>query len=243
MNVYEKYRFSLRKNSVFRVASVLNQAKGIDAFMKLINVDEECPEIFYVFIGLGSSIYSKINYHNYKLNNLLVSGGFKNLEISNIDINDFIKGNVIYAPFVPNPTPFYSPTSHLMNVINSYQVEYILEFYRKKEYPSRFSCLYAFGDYESCEKANKLYPKMFDLSKVKIQVGTTVVTPTITWKQESNESKQIIYKMTLTNIISDGELKVVFEDGFVTDIATNNNQKNNISWKQFSVTLSVWAQQ
>lgn len=167
MNVYEKYRFSLRKNSVFRVVSVLNQAKGIDAFMKLINVDEECPEIFYVFIGLGSSIYSKINYHNYKLNNLLVSGGFKNLEISNIDINDFIKGNVIYAPFVPNSTPFYSPTSHLMNVINSYQVEYILEFYRKKEYPSRFSCLYAFGDYESCEKANKLYPKMFDLSKVK----------------------------------------------------------------------------
>ena len=88
MNVYEKYRFSLRKNSVFRVVSVLNQAKGIDAFMKLINVDEECPEIFYVFIGLGSSIYSKINYHNYKLNNLLVSGGFKNLEISNIDITN-----------------------------------------------------------------------------------------------------------------------------------------------------------
>ncbi|MDO5002871.1 MAG: hypothetical protein Q4E39_01400 [bacterium] len=135
--------------------------------MKLINMDENCPKVFYVFIGLGNSIYSKINYHNYKLNNSLISGGFKNLEISNIDINDFIMGNITYAPFIPNSTTFLSPTSHLMNVINSYQVEYILEFYRKQEYPSRFSCLYAFGDYESCEKASRLYPKMFDLSKVK----------------------------------------------------------------------------
>lgn len=135
--------------------------------MKLINMDEDCPKVFYVFIGLGSSIYSKINYHNYKINNSLISGGFKNLEISNIDINDFIMGNITYAPFIPNSTTFLSPTSHLMNVINSYQVEYILEFYRKQEYPSRFSCLYAFGDYESCEKASRLYPRIFDLSKVK----------------------------------------------------------------------------
>ena len=135
--------------------------------MKLINMDEDCPKVFYVFIGLGNSIYSKINYHNYKLNNSLISGGFKNLEISNIDINDFIMGNITYAPFIPNSTTFLSPTSHLMNVINSYQVEYILEFYRKQEYPSRFSCLYAFGDYESCEKASRLYPRIFDLSKVK----------------------------------------------------------------------------
>lgn len=135
--------------------------------MKLINMDEDCPKVFYVFIGLGNSIYSKMNYYNYKLNNSLISGGFKNLEISNIDINDFIMGNIIYAPFIPNSTTFLSPTSHLMRVINSYQVEYILEFYRKREYPSRFSCLYAFGDYESCEKASKLYPKIFELSKVK----------------------------------------------------------------------------
>lgn len=130
-------------------------------------MDEECPETFYIFIGLGDTIYSKINYHNYLLNKMLISGGFRNLEISNIDINDFIKGNITYAPFVPNKTTFYSPTSHMMKVINSYQTEYILEFHRKKEYPSRFSCLYAFGDYESCEKASKLYPKIFDLSKVK----------------------------------------------------------------------------
>lgn len=135
--------------------------------MKLINIDEDCPKVFYVFIGLGNSIYSKINYHNYKINNSLISGGFKNLERSNIDINDFIMGNITYAPFIPNSTTFLSPTSHLMNVINSYQVEYILEFYRKQEYPSRFSCLYAFGDYESCKKASRLYPRIFDLSKLK----------------------------------------------------------------------------
>lgn len=135
--------------------------------MKLLNVNEKIPDIFYVFVGLGSSIYSKINYHNYKLNKTIISGGIRNLSIKPELIKDFIDGNIIYAPFIPNVTTFESPTSHLMHTVNGYQVEYILEYYRPKIYPSRFSCIYAFGDYDSCVKANKLYPDIFDLSKIK----------------------------------------------------------------------------
>lgn len=36
-------------------------------------------------------------------------------------------------------------------------MEYILEYYRPKIYPSRFSCIYAFGNYESCITASKEY--------------------------------------------------------------------------------------
>lgn len=135
--------------------------------IELLNIQENAPDVFYVFIGLGNSIESKINYYNYQLNKTLVSGGFKNLEIDPEKTEDFLNGNIIYAPFVPNKTTFNSPTSHMMGVINGYQVEYILEYHRPKTYPSRFSCIYAFGDYESCVKANKLYPNMFDMSKIK----------------------------------------------------------------------------
>ena len=72
-------------------------------------------------------------------------------------MSDFIVGNIDYVPFKPNKPTFQSPTSHLMNVINTYQMEYILEYHRPKIYPSRFSCIYAFGNYESCITASKEY--------------------------------------------------------------------------------------
>ena len=46
--------------------------------------------------------------------------------------------------------------------------EYALEYIRRKKYkkyPSRFSCLYAFGDYESCKKVSEL--KKWPLENVK----------------------------------------------------------------------------
>ena len=128
--------------------------------MKLLNIDEEAPEEFYIFINNGSSIHSQINYHNYKLGAPLISGGFKNIMFMPEKIEDFIKGNIVYAPFVPNTITFMSPTSHMYSVINSYNVEYILEYTRDAKFrvfPSRFSCLYAFGDYESCVIASEYY--------------------------------------------------------------------------------------
>ena len=60
------------------------------------------------------------------------------------------------------------PSSHMLAVVNGYTTEYELERYRYnnfKTFPSRFSCVYAFGDLESCELASKYYG--WDLSKVK----------------------------------------------------------------------------
>ncbi len=135
--------------------------------MKVQNIDERVPDVFYVFIGLGNSYFSQVNYHNYKLTHRLISSGFSSLLAESQKIDDFIQGNIKYAPFDLTGNTVNSPSSHMMNIINSYQVEYILEYYRPKEFPSRFSCLYAFGDYKSCLKACELYPKMFDISKLK----------------------------------------------------------------------------
>lgn len=136
--------------------------------MKLLNIDEDAPEIFYIFMGQGTNIYSQINFHNYNLTKTITSSGFKGIEEQPDKIKDFIDGNIIYAPFVPNKTTFNVPSSHSMAVVNGYNTEYILEYTRMnnyRKYPSRFSCIYAFGDYESCQKASKCYG--WDLTKVK----------------------------------------------------------------------------
>lgn len=136
--------------------------------MKLLNIDEELPEYFYIFVGQGRNSSCEVNYHNYKLSRRIISSGISSIMTSPQYINDFINGDIVYAPFVPNKTTLHVPSSHQLSVINLYGVEYILEYYRyhiHKEYPSRFSCVYAFGDYESCEKASKLYH--WDLSNVR----------------------------------------------------------------------------
>lgn len=136
--------------------------------MKLMNIEEVVPEVFYIFIGQGNNLSSKVNYHNYKLNNKLISAGFESIMIDTSKFKDFVNGNISYVPYVPAKTTLSVPSSHLLAVVNGYTTEYALERYRYnnfKTYPSRFSCLYAFGDMESCELASKKHG--WDLSKVK----------------------------------------------------------------------------
>lgn len=133
-----------------------------------MNVEEEIPEVFYIFIGQGKNIASQINYHNYKLNNRLISSGFNSIMADTSKLLDFIMGNIFYAPYIPAKQTLHIPSSHQLAVVNGYNVEYALERYRYnhfKSYPSRFSCLYAFGDMESCEIASKWHN--WDLKKVK----------------------------------------------------------------------------
>ena len=49
--------------------------------MMLLNIDEEAPEYFYIFIGSGSDLPSQINYHNYLLDKRLNSNGFINVMV------------------------------------------------------------------------------------------------------------------------------------------------------------------
>ncbi len=136
--------------------------------MKLINIEEDIPEVFYIFVGQGRNSSSKANYHNYKLTNRIISSGFNSIITDNEKIVDFINGDINYAPYLPTKTTLAVPSSHCLGVVNGYTLEYELERYRYnnfKTFPSRFSCVFAFGDFESCELASKYYN--WDLSKVK----------------------------------------------------------------------------
>ena len=136
--------------------------------MKLLNIDEEIPEVFYIFIGQGKNLPCQINYHNYKLSSIIVSSGINSVLAQSDMIQNFINGDINYAPYVPSTTTLYVPSSHMMSVVNGYTVEYALERWRNNNFktlPSRFSCIYAFGDWDSCVLASKYYG--WDLSNVK----------------------------------------------------------------------------
>lgn len=68
----------------------------------------------------------------------------------------YIRGSAQYLPFVPPDKPDCPTASFFsLSVIRNYAIEYNLEVYRYKHHPlspSRLSCIYAFGDMETCQR-------------------------------------------------------------------------------------------
>ena len=120
--------------------------------MKTINTNEEIPEYFYVFLNFRG-IYDKANERNYNLTKKITSTGFSNLNSKLYSAESFLNGDIDYLPFKSKGEYNYMISSFMMNRIHNYNIEYNLERYRKlnrRNYPSRFSGIFAFGDYETC---------------------------------------------------------------------------------------------
>lgn len=128
--------------------------------MRTMNTNEDLPEFFYIFVD-GLSPVQKINF---KLRNGIVSGAFLNLGLANGDfLSKYQSGEVDYLPFVNNTeTDINSPSSYNLAVTRDYTLEYNAELARKyydktKKYPCRLSCVYAFGDMDTCNKVSEMY--------------------------------------------------------------------------------------
>jgi hypothetical protein len=128
---------------------------------KTMNTQENLPEYFYVFVDFDNYITN----HNLNTTKCLSSSVIGGLSISEI-FNSYINGTIDYLPFIPNPNAARKPMSMFQNNITSdYRTEYNCEIFRKYHFPlfpSRLSTIYAFGDYESCEKASKMYHGSYD---------------------------------------------------------------------------------
>ena len=123
---------------------------------KLMNIDENVPKEFFVFINESNPITK----NNITLTKQYTSSGITEALISEEKLNDYLKGKMQFAPYIPNPIRNYSVSLFSLSVTNEYSVEYEAEYIRSKYfplYPSRFSCLYAFGDYETCENVSEKY--------------------------------------------------------------------------------------
>ncbi len=123
---------------------------------KLMNVDEEIPKEFFVFINFSNPVTK----NNIELTGQFTSSGIVEALISKEKLNDYLTGKMQFAPYIPNPIQNYSVSLFSLSVTNEYSVEYEAEYIRSiyfPLYPSRFSCIYAFGDYQTCQKVAELY--------------------------------------------------------------------------------------
>lgn len=119
---------------------------------------------FYVFIDQ----YRPMTVLNLKNTKCFISAAYGYCSLDKNFLNKYLEGDANYLPFVPHEKdlPIISP--YCLSAISDYMVEYDAELCRKHyypKYPSRLSAIFAFGDYETCKKANRKYG--WDLSTVR----------------------------------------------------------------------------
>ncbi|MBE7159345.1 MAG: hypothetical protein INR62_13100 [Rhodospirillales bacterium] len=122
---------------------------------RLLNGAEASPEVFYIFVNQMNPMTE----HNFKLSGQFPSGAFGGLSVPEF-VSKYLDGTARYLPYEPCHNDLVGASPFLAGTINSYRVEYDAEVTRERFfslYPSRLSALYAFGDYESCERVSKIY--------------------------------------------------------------------------------------
>ena len=135
--------------------------------IRTMNTNEKVPEYFYIFTGRNpDSLFSQIEKYNIGLRDgTIISNGFQQMFSMN-NPKVFLTGDVDYLPYIKNPDYFGGVSPFNWRIVERYSIEYNLEVYRLqhyKHYPSRFSGLFAFGDYETCKNISNKYPKIWKL--------------------------------------------------------------------------------
>lgn len=123
--------------------------------MKLLNIDEECPSEFYIFVNQ----LNPITENNFRVTGHFSSGAFGSLSNTEF-LEKYLTGKVRYLPYQPCEMDQLSLSPYFLTAINDYRIEYDAEVFRERHhplYPSRLSALYAFGDYESCIEVSRKY--------------------------------------------------------------------------------------
>ncbi len=127
--------------------------------MKLLNFPEEnVPEEFYIFKRGGWHAEWQFEKTRHLVSSAYGELGFETPEQENF-VKKYENGNLNYLPFdFKNPEKMdvqsVSPWRH--KLINNLRIEYDCEYARKginSLYPSRLSCIYAFADEKTCNRA------------------------------------------------------------------------------------------
>ncbi|EGQ8476278.1 hypothetical protein FLL96_19405 [Vibrio cholerae] len=128
----------------------------------LINVNEEIPEEFYVFVNFSSPI---------AVNNFRVgayTSAACSMWLNEETLRKYLDGSLNYLPFAPSERDPIAISPYCLTAINDYRIEYDAEMFRKQHfplYPSRLSATYAFGDIETCYEVSRKYG--WDISTVR----------------------------------------------------------------------------
>ncbi len=129
---------------------------------KTMNTNENIPEILYVFQLYDDTPIGKIYRENFETTKTIKSAGIYNL-LKDDYRNKFVNGDIEYVDILNNNFSNRLSKFGFENINNEFEVE--LERYRMKKYktyPSRLSCIYAFGDYETCKLVSQIYKWSLD---------------------------------------------------------------------------------
>lgn len=132
--------------------------------MKTVNTNEDSPSEFYIFCNFQNPI----TYNNVEKIGVINSSGITAASIDEQMLRGYLSGDADYLPFIPNPNMSPAISMYQLGIMNPYRAEYNAEINRKekfKMYPSRLSSMYAFADYETCEKVSEKYH--WDISTVR----------------------------------------------------------------------------
>lgn len=135
----------------------LNLTQELKNGTKLLNIDKEIPQQFYILVDMNNPITK----HNIERTGGFSSGAVANWYLPSNFRSKYFEGTVNYLPFILNMEHDFGGISMFCNNITSdYRVEYNCELYRKskfKFFPSRFSTLYAFDSWNTCLEVQKKY--------------------------------------------------------------------------------------
>lgn len=125
--------------------------------VRLLNVDEEVPSLLWIVVGTNP-----VTVHNLTVTGGFSSAGVMHAATSTKNAIRYLEGDLDQLPFVPNPDVIPGTSMFAMSTMAPYRVEYNAEMSRRgdrasRRYPSRMSCIYAFGDVNSLRKACDLY--------------------------------------------------------------------------------------
>ena len=132
--------------------------------MKLVNIDEDIPEEFFIFVNR----LNPVTRNNFDMTGTFTSAAFGSLAANTDFLAKYIDGSAQYAPYQPCHTDCLAISPYTLTAINDYRIEYDAEYVRTqhfKQFPSRFSATFAFGDFTTCETVAKKYD--WDIASVK----------------------------------------------------------------------------
>lgn len=121
---------------------------------KLINIDEEIPSEFFIFVNK----LNPMTYHNFNLIGQFNSGAFATASFGPEYLQKYLRGSFRYLPYEPVPMDAVALSPYFLTAINDYRIEYDAEAYRERYfplYPSRLSAIYAFGDAVTCAEVSR----------------------------------------------------------------------------------------
>lgn len=117
----------------------------------------EIPIYYYIFIN--SSL--PVTHANLSITKTFASSAYTEAKMDASFKEKYLAGAVDYLPFIPNQgRDLRSFSPFCLNVMNDYRVEYDAELVRRRFFPlapSRLSAVYAFADYETCQRVSEKY--------------------------------------------------------------------------------------